>query len=457
MKIKGFCFGHFPSSSPISYESGNFLFFSRSPLLFLSLFRHFGTKSVANREKMKLGLGNIRKLDDALCLYDDMSRTRPLTSVIQFNQLLSRVINLKEYSAAIHLFNHICNLGISVDDYSMNIAMNCYCLSNRVDYGFSILGWFFKRGCVPDVFTFNTLLKGLFRENKVNEAQELFRKMVKEELCELSVVTYGTVIDGLCKAGNVAVAIELLRVMEKGRRSCKPDTHIYSMVIDGLCKDRMIDSALNLFDEMSEKDIVPNVVTYSALICGLCNLSRWGEVKMLLEKMATMNVAPDVWSYTILINGYCKKKNIDEAMLMFREVPRRGLQPNIVTYNTILQGLFRGGRCSEALEIFGELQAVGLKPNFYTYCNMLGGLFKNGQVERALLLLDELEHKEGEHLHIPYYNIAMDGLIEAKRLEQACVIFSDLASKGLEPNVVTYTILIKGCCENGQTCLYQSD
>ncbi|GFQ05679.1 pentatricopeptide repeat-containing protein at1g62670 mitochondrial [Phtheirospermum japonicum] len=108
--------------------------------------------------------------------------------------------------------------------------------------------------------------------------------MFKEGLCELDVVTYGIVIDGLCKAGNVAVAIELLRVMEK-RRSCKPDTHIYSMVIDGLCKDRMIDSALKLFDEMSEKDIVPNVVTYSALICGLCNLSRWGEVKMLLEKM----------------------------------------------------------------------------------------------------------------------------------------------------------------------------
>ncbi|KAL3630961.1 methionine-synthesizing 5-methyltetrahydropteroyltriglutamate--homocysteine methyltransferase [Castilleja foliolosa] len=49
------------------------------------------------------------------------------------------------------------------------------------------------------------------------------------------------------------MAIELLGVMEKGRRICKPDTHIYNMIIDGLCKDRMVDSALKLFDEMSEK------------------------------------------------------------------------------------------------------------------------------------------------------------------------------------------------------------
>ncbi|KAL3630962.1 hypothetical protein CASFOL_023946 [Castilleja foliolosa] len=180
---------------------------SNSPFLFI--FRHFCAKSVANRnsrEKMKLGLGNIRNLDDALSVYDDMSRARPLPNVKQFNQLLSRVVNLKECSAAIYLFEDIsCNLGIYVDEYTMNIAINSYCLSNRADFGFSILGWFFKLGCVPNVITFSTLLKGLFRENKINEAQELFRKMVKEELCELSVVTYGTVIDGLCKAGNVAI------------------------------------------------------------------------------------------------------------------------------------------------------------------------------------------------------------------------------------------------------------
>ncbi|GFQ00403.1 pentatricopeptide repeat-containing protein at1g62670 mitochondrial [Phtheirospermum japonicum] len=109
--------------------------------------------------------------------------------------------------------------------------------------------------------------------------------MVKEELCELSVVTYGTVIDGLRKVGNTAMAIEMLRVMEKGRSICKPNTHIYRMVIDSLCKDKMMDDALKLFDEMSEKGIPPDVVTYNALICGLCNLSCWSEVKMLVKNM----------------------------------------------------------------------------------------------------------------------------------------------------------------------------
>ncbi|KAL3653970.1 hypothetical protein CASFOL_003651 [Castilleja foliolosa] len=145
-KSKGFCFGHFLSSSPNTHVSGKSLFLSNSPFIFT--FQHFGTKSVANREKMKPELGNIRNLDDAFRSYESLSRMRPLPNVKQFTHLLSRVVNLKEYSAAIHIFKDInCNLGALVNEYTMTVAINCYCLSNRVDYGFSILGWFFKRGC----------------------------------------------------------------------------------------------------------------------------------------------------------------------------------------------------------------------------------------------------------------------------------------------------------------------
>ncbi|KAL3631016.1 hypothetical protein CASFOL_024000 [Castilleja foliolosa] len=494
-------------SSAITRVSGKSIFLSNSP--FTSIFR---TKSVSNcnsHEKMKLGLGNIRNLDDALCLYDDMSSTRPLPSVIKFNQLLSTLVNLKEYSSAIYLFKHLCNnSGIYVDEYTMNIVINSYCLSNRADFGVSILGWFFKRGCVPNVFTFTTLLEGLFRENKINEAQELFRKM--------GVVKYGTVIDGLCKAGNTPMALELLGVMEKGSRSRKPGTHIYSMIIDNFCKDKNAASALKLFNKKPSY-----VVTYSALICGLCNLSRWSEAKMLMEKMvgckeypnvirfsylfnelckeglvdeaadvidimnqqnvnpdiitynslmdgyclqgrmdearnvfdsmSSKHIAPNVRSYNILINGYCKTKKIDDAMHLFLEIPHKGLKHDVVTYSNVLQGLFHCGRYSCALKFFGELQAFGLEPNFLIYCNMLNELCKDGKVEGALLLLDALERKGGgDHsCDISYNNVVMSALCQAKKLDAARAIFNDLASKGLQPNEITYTTLIEGCRQNG--------
>ncbi|KAK6156246.1 hypothetical protein DH2020_010494 [Rehmannia glutinosa] len=497
MKMKGFCLGQFLTSSLKCYESGKSHFFSHSPLRFLSVIHCFGTKKSAtncnSREEIKVVLENIRDLDDALCLYENMVRMRPLPCVEQFNQLLSCVVNLKDYSTGIYLLKDVCNLGISVSEYTMNIGINCCCLSDRVNYGFSILGLFFKRGCVPNVVTFSTLLKGLFRENRINEAQELFRKILREGMCELSVVTYGTVIDGLCKAGNTAMAIELLK--SNGKREFS--------VIDGLCKDRVIDSAVKLFAEMTEKGITPNIVTYNILVCGFCNLGRWREVKMFLKEMmdckicpdvrtfstlidalckeglvdeakdilhlmmernvvpnvvsytalmdgyclqgrmiearnvfdsmASTNTAPNINSFNILINGYCKKMKIDDAVHLFREMRLKGLTPDIVTYSTLLQGLFRVGRCSYALKLFDELQAARLKPDFHTYCNLLDGLCKNKHVKRALLSLNALE-QNGELLHISYYNIVMDGFCKAENFHKAQSIFSDLPSKGLEPD-----------------------
>lgn len=53
-----------------------------------------------------------------------------------------------------------------------------------------------------NVVTFNTLLKGLFAENKVKDAIELFKTLVRENICEPDEVMYATVINGLSKMGH---------------------------------------------------------------------------------------------------------------------------------------------------------------------------------------------------------------------------------------------------------------
>lgn len=158
---------------------------------------------------------DINNLEDALRLYDDMVRTRPLNNVIPLNQLLSRLIKLKHYSSAISLFKDMWALGIPVNEYILTTVVTCYCLVGRVDLGFCTLGAFFKRGVVPNVATFAILLNGLFRWDRVSQAQELFKKIIYRKLCEPDEKMYGVIIDGLCKAGNTSMAIEFLEVYAK--------------------------------------------------------------------------------------------------------------------------------------------------------------------------------------------------------------------------------------------------
>ncbi|KAL8472407.1 hypothetical protein ACS0TY_029566 [Phlomoides rotata] len=128
-----------------------------------------------------------------------MTRTKPFPSVKKFNHLLTRLVDLREHPTATGLFKDICNLGVPVNNYTLPIVLKSYCHCNCADYGFSILGMFFKRGCALSAVTFSTLLRGLFIKNKINEALQLFLKIAREDLCEVDNLLYGTVIEGLCK------------------------------------------------------------------------------------------------------------------------------------------------------------------------------------------------------------------------------------------------------------------
>nr|KAJ0216381.1 hypothetical protein LSAT_V11C300146250 [Lactuca sativa] len=151
-------------------------------------------------------------------------------------------------------------LRVPVDVYTISIAIKCCCQMYHTNEGFAVLGYGFKRAVLPNVYTFNTLLNGLILEDRVPNAEMLFKKLIKEELCEPNTIMYNAMIKGLSKYDNNDTAIALLKRMDE--KGCKPDVFTYSTIIDSLCKDKMVDDALNLFKEMVfHKGILPDVVT----------------------------------------------------------------------------------------------------------------------------------------------------------------------------------------------------
>ena len=82
-----------------------------------------------------------------------------------------------------------------------------------------------------DVFTYNTLIDGLSKEGKLDEARKLFNKM---SVC-LNVVTCNAVIDGFCKEGKLDDDINLLHEMTK--QNLCADVFTYNMLINSLGKE----------------------------------------------------------------------------------------------------------------------------------------------------------------------------------------------------------------------------
>ncbi|KAH6815989.1 hypothetical protein C2S53_012697 [Perilla frutescens var. hirtella] len=144
-------------AAPWSHESGNL---SRSFSLF-SLNCHSDRPFSSKQPRVD---SRVRELDDEIYSFNDMVRMRPQPLVVDFTKLAD-FVKTKHYSVALNLFDEMRLMGALVNDYTMNISINCYFLLKRVDFGFATLGNFFKGSYEPNV------IKRLFLDDRLERTR----------------------------------------------------------------------------------------------------------------------------------------------------------------------------------------------------------------------------------------------------------------------------------------------
>ncbi|PHT96500.1 hypothetical protein BC332_34574, partial [Capsicum chinense] len=170
-------------------------------------------KSISVKGKIGVPINfdkEVKCLDDAVSLFHRMVRMKPIPSLSVFCKLFKTMLSMKHYSAVVSLFQEMRKLDIPINDFVLNILINSYCLMHRSDCAFSLLPFYLKSGIPFNVVTFATLIRGLFAEHNLNDAVELFKKVVRENICEPNVVMYGTVMNGLSRRGHTQKALSLL-------------------------------------------------------------------------------------------------------------------------------------------------------------------------------------------------------------------------------------------------------
>ena len=108
---------------------------------FFSSFPFSTTCSSSGTDKVSFS-----NIDDALAFFNDMLSKNPRPSTYDFNQLLSAVMRMKKHETVVSLSKEMELRGVKHNVFTLTILINCFCHSNRVDFGFSVWGKILKRG-----------------------------------------------------------------------------------------------------------------------------------------------------------------------------------------------------------------------------------------------------------------------------------------------------------------------
>lgn len=142
----------------------------------------------------------------------------------------------RRYLALVSLAGEMAGGGVALDLRGFNMLICAYVNLGCFPHAFSVFGGMLKRGCSPDVVTYNTLSKGLSMSGGTIGLAVAFLKKLVQLGCPRDVVTYNVLIKGLCRVGAKNDALSLLRKMGDIGASCRPNVVSYSIVVDGCAK-----------------------------------------------------------------------------------------------------------------------------------------------------------------------------------------------------------------------------
>lgn len=201
----------------------------------------------------------------------------------------------------------------------------------------------------PDLVSWNIVIAACTRNKDYKEVFELFKHMQKVHILpdNYTLVSLLSVCTKLC---NLSLGSSIHGLMIKTDfNHC--DTFVCNVLINMYGKCGSIEGSVNIFDKMTNR----NLITWTALISALG------------------------------LNGYAH-----EALGRFREMELLGFKPDRTALIAVLTACRHGGLVMEGMELFGQMKNYGVEVEMDHYHCMVDLLAKYGHVREAEKMISSM-------------------------------------------------------------------
>uniref|UniRef100_A0A5B7B499 Putative ACT11D09.4 n=1 Tax=Davidia involucrata TaxID=16924 RepID=A0A5B7B499_DAVIN len=196
------------------------------------------------------------KKTEAWALFDNMldDHTPPTFQAVNsdtFNIMVNECFKLGKFSEAIDVFKKVGEKAgsrpFAMDVAGYNNIITRFCEKGMMAEAEKLFGELSTKSLNPDVTTYRTLIDAFFKMERVDDALQMYTKMVEAGLRVIPDYA-NRWFSELVKNGKVLESAQILTKM--GERDPKPDAMSYDMVIQGLCKEGSLDTSLDLLGQM---------------------------------------------------------------------------------------------------------------------------------------------------------------------------------------------------------------
>lgn len=236
-----------------------------------------------------------------------------------FNIILNGWCNITvDINEAKRVWREMSKCCIEPDGTSYTHMISCYSSVCNLFASLRLYDVMKKRGWVPGVEVYHSLIYVLTRENCHNEAVKIVDRMKETGL--------------------------------------PPNSTTYNLMIRPLCEALKFEEARIMLARMIGDDISPTIDTHHALLNGE-NLEGTLGV---FSHMRKARLGPSRDTFILILDKYFKLGEPENALKIWSEMKVYEVQPDCVHYNILVEGLAKCGLIAKAREFYSEMTSVGL-------------------------------------------------------------------------------------------------
>merc|ERR1719215_1509309 len=182
---------------------------------------------------------------------------------------------------------------------------------------------------------------------------------------------------------------------------------------------------------------------------------RAGRCDLLAKQLARQRTAKRVTvrlahTFGVVIRAYGVLNDLKGVWDTWREMRMRHIPPTSIAIGCMVEALATNGDPESAHEVIHEMLAnadTSSLVNAISYGSVLKGFSHQRQFDRVWLVYEEMRAGK-QAVSLAVYNALIDACARSSDMGRVPQLLQDMVKDGLEPNLVTYSTILKGYCQN---------
>merc|ERR550537_1941885 len=293
-----------------------------------------------------------------------------------------------------------------------------------------------------DTISYNTLLKGMGAgATGLTDAGMVLAEMRQFGL-QPNVITYNSLINFAISCGDVKQAWSFIKNMEE--ESIPVDNFTCSIMMKGLRHSSQPSDVDRTLALIQRSPVTPDDVLVNTLLDACIRLRDVSRLTTALKTFHGSGVVPSEHAYASVIKAYGHAKALPEAWATWREMLARKVHPSESTVTAMVDACTSNGATADARLALREAAETGLTPSINTYMSILRQCAQKKDMEAAIQVYEEMPSPT-----LAVFNAVIDVCARCGDGDKAAAVFKSMMSAGVVPDLLTYTLVIKGYVVQG--------